>query len=115
MAGPNLLRHEWEKHGTCSGLGVDGYFNMIRTVRKSITIPDAFLKLNQTQWLAPSDIKASFITANPQLKPEGMRIGCANNTLVEVKMCVSREGKPTDCGTIRDCRASTIKVLPTLQ
>jgi ribonuclease T2 len=102
------------KHGTCSGLGVDGYFDMVRSVRKSITIPPDFLHLSEVQSMAPSGVKASFVAANPQLKPEDLRIGCANNTLVELRICIAKDGTPTDCGSLRDCRANKIKVLPVL-
>jgi len=111
---PSLVRHEWQKHGTCSGLGADQYFDTIRAVKKSIAIPPAFLHLTEARWIAPSEVKASFIAANSQLTADDLRIGCANNNLVEVKICVAKDGKPTGCGTIRDCRAMKIKVLPVL-
>src|SRR5277367_5520466 len=28
MPDASLVAHEWQKHGTCSALGVDGYFNL---------------------------------------------------------------------------------------
>jgi ribonuclease T2 len=111
---PSLVAHEWAKHGTCSGLGVNGYFDLMRSVRKSITIPKALLTLKEQQMIAPADIKAAFVAANPALKPEEMVIGCAYNALVQVQFCRAKDGTPTACGTIRDCRASKIKVLPVL-
>jgi ribonuclease T2 len=114
MPDSSLLAHEWQKHGTCSGLGVNGYFDLMRSIRKSITIPDSLLHLKQTQMMAPAEIKAQFVAANSQIKTEDMVIGCANNTLVQVQFCVAKDGTPTACGTIRDCRATKIKVLPVL-
>ncbi len=111
---PSLVEHEWQKHGTCSGLGVNGYFDLMRSIKKSIAIPDSLLRLKQTQMMAPSEIKAEFVAANPQIRTEDMVIGCANNTLVQVQFCVAKDGTPTACGTIRDCRATKIKVLPVL-
>jgi len=111
---PSLVAHEWQKHGTCSGLGVDGYFGLMRSIRKSIAIPNAFLNLKAAQMMAPADIKARFVAANPRRSAEDMVIGCANNTLVQVQFCIAKDGAPTACGTIRDCRASKIKVLPVL-
>ena len=114
MPDPSLVAHEWQKHGTCSGLGADGYFALMRRVRKSIAIPNALLNLKETQMMGPSEIKAQFVAANPSVKTEDMVIGCANNNLVEVKFCVAKDGSPTACGTIRDCSANRIKVLPVL-
>jgi ribonuclease T2 len=111
---PTLVTHEWSKHGTCSALGVDGYFKLMRSVRESIHIPPLFQQLSQQTWIAPSAIKASFTASNPQLLEDDMRIGCAGNTLVQVQICTDRNGKPTSCGRIRDCRATSIKVLPVL-
>jgi ribonuclease T2 len=114
MPDPWLVAHEWQKHGTCSGLGADGYFGLMRSIRKSITIPDSLLHLKETQTMAPPDIKAEFVAANPRMRTEDIVIGCANNTLVQVQFCIAKDGTPTACGTIRDCRASRIKVLPVL-
>lgn len=114
MPDPSLAAHEWQKHGTCSGLGVDGYFALLRSIRKSITIPESLLNLKESQMMAPADIKAEFVAANPRINTEDMVIGCANNTLVQVQFCVAKDSSPTACGTIRDCRASRIKVLPVL-
>ena len=30
MPSKRLIFHEYRKHGTCSGLGVDGYFDLAR-------------------------------------------------------------------------------------
>ncbi len=87
---PSLVEHEWQKHGTCSELGVDGYFGLMRSIRKSITIPDSLLHLKQTQMMAPADIKAEFVAANPRISIENMVIGCANNTLVQVQFCIAK-------------------------
>jgi ribonuclease T2 len=114
MPDPSLVAHEWQKHGTGSGLGVNGYFALMRSIRKSITIPNALLNLKQTQMMAPAEIKAQFVSANPSIKAEDMVIGCANNTLVQVQFCVAKDGSRIACGTIRDCDAIKIKVLPVL-
>ena len=114
MPDPWLVAHEWQKHGTCSGLGVDGYFALMRSVRKSIIVPHSLLTLKETQMMAPADIKAEFVAANPRIRTEDMVIGSANNALVQVQFCIAKDGTPTACGTIRDCRASRIKVLPVL-
>ena len=86
----------------------------MRSIKKSIIIPQALLHLQGQQMMVPADIKDEFIAANPKIKAEDMVIGCANNTLVQVQFCTAKDGTPTACGTIRDCRASKIKVLPVL-
>src|ERR1051325_3236695 len=36
-----LAEHEWSAHGTCSGLGPDDYFALIRKARDAVQIPDS--------------------------------------------------------------------------
>jgi len=114
MPDSSLVSHEWYKHGTCSALGVDRYFGLMRAIRKSIVIPPFFQQLSQPVSMPPSEVKARFTASNPEIQAEDMRIGCAGNRLVQVQICVARDGKPTQCGNIRDCRATRIGVLPVL-
>ena len=39
MPAPGLIYHEWDQHGTCSGLGA-GLFRAVRKARKAVKIPD---------------------------------------------------------------------------
>ena len=45
MPAPGLIFNEWDKHGTCSGLGARAYFETIRKARAAVKIPDEFLQL----------------------------------------------------------------------
>ena len=36
---PGLLRHEWQTHGTCSGLSPDAFFSLARTATHRVAIP----------------------------------------------------------------------------
>jgi ribonuclease T2 len=115
MGDPTLVEHEWQVHGTCSGLSVDQYFQLIRMERKSFRIPDTLTKLTQATTMVPADIKAAFLKSNPQLNTSEVAVGCANNTLSQVQICVAKDGAPVSCSGVRDCRASSIKVLPPIQ
>ncbi|HEX7810298.1 MAG TPA: hypothetical protein VF460_00195, partial [Burkholderiales bacterium] len=39
MPAPGLIYNEWDKHGTCSGLGARAYFETIRKARAAVKIP----------------------------------------------------------------------------
>ena len=44
MPAPGLIFNEWDKHGTCSGLGARAYFETIRKARAAVKIPPEFLE-----------------------------------------------------------------------
>src|SRR6195952_4044125 len=48
MPAPGLIFSEWDKHGTCSGLGPRAYFETIRKARAAVKIPAEFLALSAT-------------------------------------------------------------------
>ena len=45
MPAPGLIFNEWDKHGTCSGLGARAYFESIRKARAAVKIPEEFLRI----------------------------------------------------------------------
>src|SRR5947209_12886283 len=65
MPAPGLIFNEWKKHGTCSGLGARAYFETIRQARAAVKIPEEFLQLSEPKSVAPDDLEAAFIKANP--------------------------------------------------
>src|ERR1700709_1836312 len=44
MPAPGLIFSEWDKHGTCSGLGPRAYFETIPKARSAVNIPEDFLE-----------------------------------------------------------------------
>src|ERR1700745_593757 len=61
MPAPGLIYNEWDKHGTCSGLGERAYFETIRKARAAIKIPPDFLQLAEPKTIAPDELEAAFI------------------------------------------------------
>ena len=47
MPAPGLIFSEWDKHGTCSGLGARAYFETIRKARSAVKIPPEYLELSE--------------------------------------------------------------------
>jgi hypothetical protein len=41
MPSPTSVRHEWKKHGTCTGLSPADYFEKVRAARSLVRIPEA--------------------------------------------------------------------------
>ena len=67
MPAPGLIYNEWDKHGTCSGLDQRAYFETIRKARAAVKIPEEYLQLSDAKMVAPADIEAAFVKANPGL------------------------------------------------
>jgi ribonuclease T2 len=100
MPAPGLIYNEWDKHGTCSGLGERAYFETIRKARAAVKIPDDYLQLSDPKTLSPADVEEAFIKANPGLKASGIAVTCNSKRLSEVRICMSKELEFRDCPEI---------------
>jgi ribonuclease T2 len=114
MPAPGLIYNEWDKHGTCAGLGERAYFETIRKARAAIKIPPEFLQLSETKTIAPDDIGAAFIKANPGLSTSAMAVTCNRTRLSEVRICLSKDLQFHDCDEItrRACRRDQVTMPP---
>jgi ribonuclease T2 len=111
-----LARHEWQKHGSCSGKSPTDYFTDVRRARDSIVIPAPFVAAKEKQTWTPIDIKRAFIAANARLRP-GMGVACAKGVLQEVRICFSKDLRDfRACPEVsrQGCRAREISVPPIL-
>ena len=74
MPAPGLIYNEWDKHGTCSGLGERGYFEAIRKARATVKIPEEFLQLSEPKTIAPDELETAFLKANPGLSNSAISV-----------------------------------------
>ena len=86
-----LARHEWRKHGRCSGKSPTDYFADVRRASESVTIPALFERPRQAQSFAPLDIQRAFIAANARLLPGMLAVTCRKGALQDVRICFSRD------------------------
>ena len=107
-----IIPHEWEKHGTCTGLSADGYFRLIRRVFDSLTIPDRFKASSQPFTERPPELKKDFEQANPALADQDIAIEITHSYLSAVEICLSKTDTPAPiaCSNVRDARGGTFKV-----
>jgi len=113
MPARRLVYHEWDAHGTCSGLAQRAYFDLIRKARAAVKIPAQFENPQQPLEVKPADVVDAFVQANPGLAASGVTLDCDRSRLREVRICVTRDLKfrvCTDEG--RGCRASTVTMPP---
>lgn len=115
LAEADLLDHEYEKHGSCANLSPADYVKKIKVLKDSITIPDTFARARSAFSIAPAELVAAFARANPALRRNSIVVSCAARKLVEVRICISKDGTPQDCPADvldQSCKARSIKVLP---
>jgi ribonuclease T2 len=107
-----LIYHEWNRHGTCSGLSPQAYFAAIRRARAAATVPPAYRDLEQPIRVAPAAVAQAFIKANPGLTRDDMAIGCDRKRLTEVRLCLTRDFKFHACPQIvrRTCRRGSVSM-----
>ena len=114
MPAPGLIFNEWDKHGTCSGLGARAYFENIRKARAAVKIPEEFLQLPEPKTIAPGDLEEAFIKVNPGLSSSAISVTCDSRRLSEVRVCLSKDLQVRSCEEIdrRACRRDQVLMPP---
>jgi ribonuclease T2 len=117
MPSPRLVRHQWEKHGTCSGLSPEAYFALTRALYDGLAIPARYIDPARSIEVSVDQIVADFTASNRKLVADMMSVHCGNRrdraSLAELRICFTRDGSPAPCGgnERRRCRARQL-VLP---
>ncbi|MHC2435630.1 ribonuclease T2 family protein [Bradyrhizobium sp. USDA 4451] len=114
MPAPGLIYNEWDKHGTCSGLGERAYFEAIRKARAAVKIPEEFVQLTEPKTIAPDELETAFIKANPGLSNSAISVTCDSRRLSEVRICLSKDLQFRSCEEIdrRACRRDQVLMPP---
>ena len=114
MPAPGLIFNEWDKHGTCSGLAARAYFESVRKARAAVKIPEEFLQLSEQKTIAPADLEAAFIKANPGLSSSAISVTCSSRRLSEVRICLSKDMQFRACEELdrRACRRDDVVMPP---
>ncbi|MGL4325411.1 MAG: ribonuclease T2 family protein [Beijerinckiaceae bacterium] len=108
-----LARYEWRKHGTCSGLSPQAYFDHTRDARDRVTIPETMRNVTRDLVMDPREIERAFIAANPGLRADMVAISCRRQVLQEVRVCMSKDVRGfiacPDVGR-NECRSTDITI-----
>jgi ribonuclease T2 len=114
MASPGLAWHQWNKHGTCSGLSAAAYYDLSREAFAGIARPEVFRRLDAPVRLPAAVVEEAFLAANPQLAPDMITITCRDGHIQEARICLSKDLAPVPCGrdVIRDCTATDALFTP---
>lgn len=110
MPSPRLIFHQWDRHGTCSGLSASAYFETVRKARAVVKIPGDYLELDKPMMVNPGDVAAAFIKANPGMTEANIAVSCDSKRLNEVRICLSKDFSFRDCAEVtrRSCRRDRV-------
>lgn len=95
--------YQWKKHGRCSGLDAEAYFDLARDAYESVTRPEVLRKLDRDVKLPAHVIEEVFLKENPSFEADGVTVTCASARIQEVRICLTPDLEPRDCG--HDVRA----------
>jgi ribonuclease T2 len=114
MPAPRLVFHEWDQHGTCSGLDAQAYFDLVRKAREKVKIPDNYAAPKSTLTVSPDDVEDAFVKSNAGLSRAGVAVTCSSTRLSEVRVCMNKDLKFRDCPEIdsRACRRDKLIMPP---
>lgn len=114
MGDRGAVRHQWRRHGTCSGLDAEAFFDLSRQAYDSVARPQVLRDLDREVTLPASVIEEAFLEANPGLDPDQITITCRDGGIREARICLTRDLEPRTCGAdvIRDCRLDDARFLP---
>jgi len=114
MPSPRLVFNEWDKHGTCTGLSGQQYFDLVRKARETVKIPEPFHDLTEYQMVTPEQVEQEFVKANPGLTQDGLSVTCDRRRLREVRICMTKDLQFRDCAEVnrRACRNEKVVMPP---
>jgi ribonuclease T2 len=115
MPSRHLVIQEYKKHGVCSGLEPQAYFDAARKAYGSIRVPEQFQGPKEPQKLSPEDVQRAFLEANKQLSAPSIQVVCSRDSLSEIRICLTKDLSPRACSRNeqeRHCGYSTVTVPP---
>jgi ribonuclease T2 len=91
MPSPRLVFHEWDRHGTCSGLSPKAYFGLMRAAWAAVKFPPDYVQVDQPISVTPGQVAGAFLKANPLLERDAINVSCDGRRLTEVRICLTKE------------------------
>lgn len=114
MGTSGLAWHQWNKHGTCSGLSSEDYYALSRRAYAQVIPPPVFRRLDRAVTLPASVIEDAFVDANPTLGRDQITITCKRSYIQEARICLTRDLEFRECSpdVRRDCTLTDAQLDP---
>ncbi|HVJ43264.1 MAG TPA: hypothetical protein VM639_17320 [Dongiaceae bacterium] len=88
---PGLYRHEWQTHGTCTGLEPADYVALTKRLRQRVQLPAMLSPEGRDQVIGADALRTAIIAANPALAPDDLALVCHRDRLAEIRLCLARD------------------------
>jgi ribonuclease T2 len=115
MLTSGLIQHEWDTHGTCTGLSPFDYFSAVVQARAAVQIPVQITSIEDQIRESPGQIESQFATANPSFPAAAFRTFCPRGEFQEERICFDKTLKPQACtGSVGECAIPAVTIRPHL-
>lgn len=115
MPSPRLIAHEWQKHGTCSGLSPSAYFAQAESMYLGLKMPPRFARPTEPVVVSLAEFRSEFLSSNPALPRDGssLTVHCQGPFLREVRICYTKQFQSRACAGGRDtCPSDGLTIRP---
>lgn len=114
MSDTSQREYQWKKHGRCSGLPADVYFDKLAKQFLALKWPSQLQPRGRDALLERQAVLTALRQANPAFPERGIVLRCENKgrppLLQEIRLCFSANGQPRVCEQARSNCPSVIKV-----
>ena len=101
---PQLIQHEWAKHGTCMAKTPEAYFGAAKLLFGAVQFPDMDRLSRQVERGTPltaGGLAAAFAELNDGLPANAVKVKTNNKGwLQEIRICLGKDLKPRRCPTV---------------
>lgn len=112
MPSRSLIQHEWQKHGTCTGLSAQDYFAQAEQAFSHLQVPQQYRSLNHEQQFSVPDMEKAFAETN-QAPLQAFRVSCHAGELVSLEICVDKNLQYRSCTeSVRECPVNQVDMRP---
>ena len=107
-------RHQWAKHGVCSGLSADAYYDLSAKAYARVSRPAVLRALDDPVRLPARVVEQAFLRDNPALSADAITVTCRSGGIAEARICLTRDLDFRDCGADvrRDCARDDALLAP---
>ena len=93
-----LAWYQWQKHGRCSGLSAEAYYDAARKAFEMIEMPEILRQIPREMSLRPSVVEAAFLEVNPDMIADGITMTCKAGMIQEARICLTKDLELRECG-----------------